>query len=156
MTCRIAVAIVGLLAIAFCARAEEPAGREAFKLEPIRGRVVYLAEAIERRHGAPSVSEAQDRMLALETAAGELIPLLEDVRGRAFRRDERLRQLDVELLVRRYPGSPVVQIIRVAEVAKDGQYELDYWCDICAIVMFEKKDCECCQGETELRRRKLE
>jgi hypothetical protein len=128
----------------------------AFELQTIQGRVVYLADAMEARFGVASAPEAKERILALETKSGELVPLLEDVRGRAFRRDERLRKRDVELLVRRYHGSPVVQIIRVFEVAKDGKYELDYWCDICAITMYELKDCECCQGPVELRRRKAE
>jgi hypothetical protein len=64
--------------------------------------------------------------------------------------------MQVELVVRRYRQSPAVQIIRVIEVALDGRYELDYWCDICAIAMFEMKDCECCQGPVALRRRKLD
>jgi hypothetical protein len=134
-------------------RAEE--NSRAYASETLRGRVVFLAEAMEKRTGAAAVSEAKDRILALETEKGELIPLLEDVRGRAFRRDERLRKMQVELLVRRYQASPVVQIIRVFEVAKDGLYELDYWCDICAIAMYELKDCECCQGPIELRRTKV-
>jgi hypothetical protein len=90
----------------------------------------------------------------LQTKSGELIPLWEDVRGRAFRRDERLRKMEVELLVRRYQGSPVVQVIRVFEVAEGGLYEVDYWCEICAIAMYELKECECCQGPIELRKRK--
>jgi hypothetical protein len=135
-------------------RAEEKGA--SFNQETIRGRVVFLAEAMERRTGAASVSEAKDRVLALETTKGELVPLLEDVRGRAFRRDERMRRPQIELLVRRYPGSPFVQVIRVFEIAKDGRYELDYWCDICAIAMYELKECECCQGPIELRRRKEE
>jgi hypothetical protein len=134
-------------------RAEEES--RAYASETLRGRVVFLAEAMEKRTGAAAVSEAKDRILALETEKGELIPLLEDVRGRAFRRDERLRKMQVELLVRRYQASPAVQIIRVFEVAQDGLYELDYWCDICAIAMYELKDCECCQGPIALRRTKV-
>jgi hypothetical protein len=149
---------VAVCALALAALAGEAAAEEssAFELQSIRGRVVYLADAMEARFGVAATAEAKERILALETKAGELVPLLEDVRGRAFRRDERLRKLDVELLVRRYRGSPVVQIIRVFEVAQDGKYELDYWCDICAIAMYELKDCECCQGPVELRRRKME
>jgi hypothetical protein len=149
------IANVVLLVSACCCPlwAEPPL---TFKLDTIRGRVVYLAESMERRTGVPSVAEAKDRILALQTASGELIPLLEDVRARAFRRDQRLRNMDVELLVRRYSGSPVVQIIRVVEIAKDGRFEIDYWCQICAIAMFEQKDCECCQEPNELRRRKAE
>jgi len=127
-----------------------------FTTETLRGKVVFLAEAMEKETGVRSVPEAKDRILALQTEGGELVQLLEDQRGRAFRRDERLRQMKVELLVRRYLHSPLAQIIRVYEVAKDGRYEIDYWCDICAIAMVEKKDCECCQGPVQLRRRKVD
>src|SRR5205823_4561003 len=98
----------------------------------------------------------RERVLALRTKEGELVPLLEDVRARAFRRDERLREMEVELVVRRYAILPLLQVIRVFELAKDGKYEIDYWCAICSIPMFEKKDCECCQGDVELRRRKVD
>jgi hypothetical protein len=127
-----------------------------YTTQTLRGQVVFLAEAMEKQSGVAVVPEAKERILALQTAAGDLIPLLEDVRGRAFRRDEQLRQMQVELLVRRYRTSPLVQIIRVFEITKDGRYEIDYWCEICAIAMFEKKDCECCQGPVELRRRKVD
>jgi hypothetical protein len=133
--------------------ADEPA--KDYETKTLRGRVVFLAEAFEHETGVPSVPEARERILALKQADGTLVPLLEDVRGRAFRRDERLRQMEVELVVRHYRQSPLVQIIRVMEVTKDGRYDLDYWCDICAIAMFEQKDCECCQGPVELRRRKV-
>ncbi|HEX5103362.1 MAG TPA: hypothetical protein VFV87_06105 [Pirellulaceae bacterium] len=151
--CKLQISAVALVVSAVVAQAEEPASAD-FKLETIRGKVVFLAEAMQERTGVAAVEEAKDRILALETRSGELIPLWEDVRGRAFRRDERLRKMEVELLVRRYEGSPVVQIIRVFEVAKDGLYEIDYWCDICAIAMYELKECECCQGPIELRKRK--
>ncbi len=134
--------------------AAEPT-REHFKLETVRGRVVWLAEAMARLHGAKSVDEAAERGLALETREGHLHPLLEDVRGRAFRVDPRLRRMEVELLVRRYSHTPVLQVLGVAEVTPRGRFEIDYWCDVCAIAMFELKFCECCQGETELRRRRL-
>jgi hypothetical protein len=127
-----------------------------FTTETLQGKVVFLAEAMEKQTGVSTVPEARYRILALQTTAGELVPLLEDVRGRAFRRDERLRQMNIELVVRRYQHSPAVQIIRVFEIAKDGRYEIDYWCAICSIAMFEKKDCECCQGEVELRRRRID
>ena len=60
------------------------------------------------------------------------------------------------LALRRYPASPLVQIIRVIEIAKDGRYEIDYWCDVCSIAMYELKECECCQGPIELRRNKVQ
>jgi hypothetical protein len=149
----IGVALVGVLALVVCAPAADEPG---FAVETLRGRVVYLADAVEKLTGVPVVPEARERVLALQTAKGELIPLLEDVRARAFRSDERLRNMEVELVVRRYRNSPLVQVIGVSEIAKDGKYEIAYWCDICAIAMFELKDCECCQELNVLRRRKVE
>src|SRR5688572_25372505 len=84
-----AMALLCCMIAATAIRAEQP--QAEFELETIRGRVVYLAEVLEKRAGVASVPEAKDRMLALETKEGALIPLVEDVRGRAFRRDERLR-----------------------------------------------------------------
>ena len=127
-----------------------------FKLETHRGHVVFLNDALAKRFGITTVPEAADRSLALQTAEGTLVPIVEDVRGRAFRVDERLRKPEVEILVRKYQGLPAVQVIRLFEVTKGGKLELDYWCDICAISMVELKPCECCQGETTLRRRKVE
>jgi hypothetical protein len=129
--------------------------RPNFVLESLRGRIVFAAEAMARLHGAQSVPEAAERGLAIETPDGRLVPLLEDVRGRAFRADERLRKMHVELLVRHYAGSPIVQVVNLCEITPDGKYEVDYWCDVCAIAMFELKSCECCQGEIELRRRRV-
>ena len=69
--------------------------------------------------------------------------------------DERLRDRELQLLVRRYKDVPMLQVIRVFEPRKDGLYEIDYWCDICAIPMYILKPCECCQGETRLRETKV-
>lgn len=126
-----------------------------FTLESLRGRVVWSAEAMARLHGAQSADDALQRTLALETSDGRLHPLLEDVRGRAFRADARLRRMEVELLVRRYPHAPIVQVVNVYELSAEGKFEIDYWCEVCAIAMFELKACECCQGEIELRRRRV-
>ncbi len=127
----------------------------AFELQTHRGKVVYLAEALKRLHNIQSVEEAQERTLALETAEGTLIPLVEDIRGRAFRSDKRLRDMQVELLVRKFRGSPAGQVIRVYELTKEGKFEIDYWCDICSIAMYELKACECCQEDIRLRKTKV-
>jgi hypothetical protein len=153
MAYRIALLTLLVLATAIAGHAND---RPAFKTETIQGRVVYLAEALQRKFGVESSDDAQERILALETKDGTLVPLVEDSRGRAFRVDKRLRGMDLELTVRRYEGSPAVQVIRVCELAKDGKHEVDYWCDICSIVMFELKECECCQEPNVLRRSKVD
>ena len=104
----------------------------------------------------PPTPAAAETAVALETPDGRLLPIIPDLRGRAFAVDSRLRNIDVELLVRRYAGVPMIQTIRVFRRKADGLYEIDYWCDICAISMFTLKPCECCQGPTRLREQLVE
>ena len=58
---------------------------EAYTTETLRGRVVWLAEGLARLYDVRTTQDAQERVLALETDDGELIPLIEDRRGRSFR-----------------------------------------------------------------------
>jgi len=146
----------------FCSDQEKPtvppsssraAESSDFVVETLAGRVVWLNEALRKRRKIQSVPEAAERVLALETPDGKLFPLIEDVRGRAFRRDARLRDMPVELLVRRFPEMSFVQVIGVYGFEQGKRVEIDYWCEVCAIAMYELKDCECCQGPIEFRRR---
>lgn len=126
-----------------------------YRSERIRGQVVWLAPALEDDFGISTVPEVSENGLALRTHDGRLFPIVENVRGRAFRKDPRLRDTDVELLVRRYDRQPFVQILQVCVVEDGRLYEVDYWCDVCAIVMFEKGPCACCQDDNRLRKRPL-
>ncbi len=164
LTWHILISATCALAVGVPCLAGEPRPSDAAQAESpspdhvtrsIRGRVVWMYEAIRRHHGIKTGPETAERVLALEADDGQLVPILEDIRGRSFRRDKRLRGIDVEMLVRQHKGSPFVQVIQVFAVEADGKYELDYWCEICAIAMFELKACDCCQGDIELRRRKL-
>lgn len=129
--------------------------RLEFQTITLRGRVVWLSDAMLKLYEVNQVPEAKDRVVVLQTPDRSLHPLLEDIRGRAFRRDPRLREMDVELQVRQYEGSPFVQVVRVFELRDGAKFEVDYWCQICSIAMYELKECECCQGPIELRKRQV-
>ncbi len=129
------------------------ASQEAYETVMMRGRVVWLAEALARRYGIETDADATEANVAIETPDGVIWPIVKDFRGRGFFLDERLRDVEMELLVRRFAGSPVVQIVRTYTMDGQDRYLLDYWCDICAIPMYELKACECCQGATRLRER---
>jgi hypothetical protein len=118
--------------------------------------VVFVGDALQRLFDVRVDADAAESSVVLETADGKLHPIVKDVRGRGFWMDERLRGVEMELMVRRYEGSPFVQVMRVCTIKNGRKYELDYWCDICAIVMYELKECECCQGPTRLRERLVE
>ncbi len=158
----ICVAIAAGLMLAPILAADEPAvetsavhseaGKPAYRTQSLRGRVVWLAEALKKKYGIETDRDAIHAVVALETTDG-LLPIVKDFRGRAFFIDERLRNLDLELMVRTYEGSPMIQVVRVYALKDGAKYELDYWCDICSIPMYELKECECCQGPIRMRLR---
>lgn len=134
---------------------DDGAHDDAFK-EIVSGKVVSLGEAL-KRHGIKNYPEESKGQVVLETEKGELIPIVSDWRGRAFYQDERLRDRPVDLVVNRRPGIPWVQVLSIYTFDEEGVRNItDYWCDICAIPMYEIKECECCQGPTRLRFRPQE
>ena len=124
-----------------------------YRTELIRGRVLWLADALKNEFDITSVPEAAENSLVFFTKEGKLLPIVENLRGRAFRKDARLRDKELELSVRIYEKHPYVQVVTVCEVDEDRRYEIDYWCDVCAIVMFETGPCACCQDANRLRKR---
>ena len=123
--------------------------------EPVKailsGKVILLAEAFKRK-GIKSYQEEIAGDVVLETRAGELIPIVPDWRGRAFYQDERLRDRPVDLVVNRRPGIPWVQVLSIYTFDEEGVRNItDYWCDICAIPMYEIKECDCCRAPIRLR-----
>ena len=134
-------------------RVAEP---DQFLQELIRGRVVWLNETLKSRFAVSTVPEVAKNSLALMADDGRLLPVVEDSRGRAFRLDEQLRSMNVELLVRRHERHPMLQILRVYEIVDGKRFLVDYWCDVCAIEMIEKGQCACCQDDNRLRKQEVE
>lgn len=124
--------------------------RETFVDVAPRGKVLPLSEVLARRFEIESDGEAA-QTLVLETATGDLYTLVKERRSRGFWNDASLRGIEVELPGRLFKKTSVLQVIRVYTFKDGKKYEFDYWCDICAIPMYEPKECECCQGETRRR-----
>ncbi len=126
-----------------------------YRSERLRGRVVWLADALKREFGITTVAEVSENVLAIQTEEGKLFPIVENIRGRAFRKDDRLREMDLELSVRVFEKQPFVQIVGIFEVDGGERHEVDYWCDVCAIVMYEAGPCSCCQDDNRMRKRRV-
>lgn len=135
---------------------DESSDRPQFRVTYISGKVVWYGEALERRLGVTAVPESLERILALETDDGQLLPMIEDTRARAFRIDDRLRKMHVKLRVRQYEATPAIQVLGVFELRNGKTLRIDYWCDICAITMYEAGPCSCCQADNRLRRREVD
>ncbi len=133
-------------------RATKPksSAKQPPKNELFSGKVVLLPKALKRR--GISVADEMKKQVVLETADGKLIPIAADWRGRAFFQDKRLRDRKVELVGFRRKGVPYLQILIVYVFDKKGQrLEMDYYCDICEIALYEIKLCECCQDPLRIR-----
>lgn len=154
----IAAVVVWLGAALACAAdpVHAPPAEAPHVTETMRGRVVWLAEALQRRYGIETDADAAEWNVAFETEQGRLWPIVKDARGRGFRLDDRLRNIDLEVLARRFEHAPVIQLVQVYRLRDGRKYELDYWCDICSIPMYELKECECCQGPIRIRERLVE
>ena len=132
---------------------QPPLAAPRYRTRKIRGRVAYLGESLVNLN-IGLVPEASERLLLLRTDDGSYLPIVEDKRGRSFRKDKRLREMHVELLVRDYDDLlPMVQVIKIFELSAKEKYLIDYWCDVCAITMFEDGPCDCCQDHNRLRKR---
>lgn len=119
--------------------------------ELFRGEVVRIPDAL-KKIGVKAYKEELQDQVALLTPDKELLPILPDWRGRAFFQDERLRDRKVELVGYRKPGLPYLQVLTIFTFDEKGQRQhTDYWCDICAIPMYEIKPCDCCQQPIRLR-----
>ena len=125
-----------------------------FQVTSVRGHVVWFADALEQV-GIGTVADARDRTLAIQTDDGRIIPMIETLRARAFRVDERLREMHVELIVRQYKRTPALSVLKILQIEDGKKYRIDYWCDVCAIVMYESGPCSCCQDDNRLRRTPL-
>jgi hypothetical protein len=140
-------------------RAADPAAAKTSPVivkQIVSGKVVLLSPLLKEREIEHYPEELRGQVV-LETRDGELLPIIPDWRGRALFQDERLRDRPVDLLVQRRPKSPYLQVLSVYTFDEQGARQLtDYWCDICAIPMYEIKDCECCQGPIRLRFQKKE
>ena len=127
-----------------------PAATPDDQNEIFSGQVVMLQAALKKR-GIKSKDEIKDQIV-LETKSGELWPIVPDWRGRAFYQDERLRNRPVDLVCKRTPGVPWLQVLSIYTFDEEGERQItDYWCDICSIPMYEIKPCDCCQGDIRLR-----
>ena len=134
----------------------KPAGEVELKKELLSGKVVLLSEALARKK-VKAYGEELKGQVVLETADGDLWPIVPDWRGRAFYQDKRLRDRPVDLIVNRQPGVPHLQVLSIYTFDdKHVRQMTDYWCDICSIPMYEIKECECCQGDIRLRFRPMD
>lgn len=143
---RLGIAAALALALLPLLRAVEPTPRG----QQLKGKVIALAGYFEK-HGAKLDKDAADHWYALHADDGKLYPLVKDEGGRMFFKDPRLLNRPMRLTGRLVGGGPFFQVLQVHSYVNGQLHEVYYWCDVCTIKRFEKKDCECCGAPMELR-----
>lgn len=136
----------GVLPLLFAADSAKPEAKQQF----YKGKVVPLAAYFEKL-GAKMDKEAAAQSYALITDDGKVYPLIKDDGGRMFFKDERLLNRPMRLTARPVGETNFLQVFQVHSYLKGELHDVYYWCDICAIKRFEKKDCDCCGAPMEFR-----
>ncbi len=118
----------------------------------LRGKVLTLTEALEARglDLAPD-PEPSNKQVVILGDDGTITPLLSDETSRALFVDERLRNRKAEIVGRRYPRLPYLQVVTI-QVESEGRLRTpEYFCDVCTISVGYPQICPCCQGPMEFR-----
>ena len=114
------------------------------------GKVVLLSEVLKAK-GLPADPEPIAFQVVLVEEDGTITPMLSDDASRALFKDERLRGRKAELIARKLPGVPYLQVVSF-KVDDEGILRIpEYYCDVCSISVRSPQTCPCCQGPMDLR-----
>src|SRR5205085_8542780 len=123
-------------------------GEEPAKTKEFAGKVVTLAERLEK-DGVKLDRDAAT--LALAGDDGHVYPLVKDAGSRMFFKDKQLLNRPMRLSGRLVADGKMLQVLAVRSVVNGKLNEPYYWCDICKIQRFEPNDCDCCGAPLEFR-----
>jgi hypothetical protein len=115
----------------------------------LRGRVVCLAEEMHRQHGA-ELPTKHEHLWALKIGDGKCYTLLRGKFSEAIFVDERIRQKELLVKARLFPGTQVIELTQLRSVKSGVVQDIFYYCDVCAIESVSPEICSCCQGPVEL------
>jgi hypothetical protein len=136
---------LGVALLPFLAHAEPAAKNEEFT-----GKVVPLAGLLAKAD-VNLDADAAPHWLALVTDDKKIYPLIKDDGSRMFFKDKTLLDRPMRITGKLVPGSQLLQVLQVHSIVKGELHEVYYWCEVCRIKRFEKKDCECCGAPLEFR-----
>ncbi len=102
-----------------------------------------------------ALKDAKTPTLALHAADGQVYPLSRDDGARMFYTDDALLNRPMRLTGRLVGEARRLQVFQVHSRVRGEPHEVYYWCDVCAIKRFEKRDCECCGAAMERREEKV-
>jgi hypothetical protein len=149
--------IVLLMAFSHFAKgADQPAKTsESVRNVELRGRVVCLAEEMHRQHGA-ELPTKHEHQWGLKTDGGNCYTLLRGKFSEAIFVDERIRQKELLVKARLFPGTQVIELAQLRSVKGGVVQDIFYYCDVCAIESVSPEICSCCQSPVKLIEKPLQ
>lgn len=110
----------------------------------IRGRVVCLAEEMQRRHKV-ELQSGHDHIWGFRTEDGACFTLLRTRYSEAIFLDPELRKKELLLKARRFPGTQILEVTYLHTVRDGVVQDFYYYCDICSIKSISPEICSCCR-----------
>jgi hypothetical protein len=148
--------MAGLIGIAgsLCPAPSADAAPEPAAVE-VHGRLICIPELMQERYGADLPTD-HEHILGFRTGNDRVFTLLRTKLSEALFADPALREKELLLKGKIYPGTQILDVTLMRSV-KDGRvYDLYYWCDICAIKSVVPGTCMCCQEDVVLKEIPLE
>ena len=131
-----------------------PARAEAISSVRLRGRVVCIAEEMNRRH-ATELPTGHAHVWGFLTADGKLFTLLETKFSEAIFKDQRVRAKELILKARVLPGTQVLEVANIHTVRDGVEQDFFYYCDVCSIKSISPEICACCREPVVLTEKPL-
>lgn len=148
-----------LLMIGAPIRAADPPAKvktgEAPVEKQFQGRVVCLIEEMHRLYGT-ELSAEHEHLWSFRTQLGAYYTLLRGKLSEALFADPQVRQKELLLQGRVFPGSMVLDVARIRSVRNGVVHDLFYYCDICAIETVAPGPCLCCREPVYLVEKPIE
>jgi hypothetical protein len=127
----------------------QPAPSAEVREVQLQGRLVCLAEEMHRLHRAELPSK-HEHVYGLKTTDGKCYTILHGAYSEALFADARLREKELLLKARLFPGSQIIEVTRTRSVRNGVIHDLYYYCTVCAIRSASPDICACCQEPVEL------
>jgi len=121
----------------------------------LRGRIVCLAEEMQRLYKS-QLPMPHDHLYGFKTRDGKFYTLLRTRTSEAFFSDKRLHERELIVQGRVLPNTQILDAIPVGSVHNGKDYELYYWCTVCAIRTPIPGECMCCQQPVEFVEKPLD
>ena len=124
------------------------------KMQLFNGKVVALGPYLDKL-GARMDRDAAAAWYALIGDDGKVYPLVKDDGSRMFFKDDRLLNRPMRLTARLVGDTGFLQVFQVHSYLGGQLHDVYYWCDVCSIKRFEKKDCDCCGAPMDFKEERV-